>query len=351
MSAAERTCELLEEHFDAIARAMTDRTFAAHPELVVRYGRIGYQRCSEDSRFHLRYLAEALGRGRPSLFADYVAWAKVMLAERHVPAEDLRANLRQMIEVIRETLPAEDAAPAIDYIERALEPLAEYPTTLLSQIDPDAPLAGVAAQFLQALLAGDRRAAQKIVVDAIADGASIRDIYLFVFQQSQREVGRLWQANKITVAHEHLATAATQAIMSTLHPEIFRTERIGRTFVGACVDGELHEIGMRMVADFFEMEGWDTYYLGANTPKSHLVQLLAERKADVLGISATITYHIRAVEEIIRAVRETPATRDVKILVGGYPFNREPGLWKEVGADGFARDASESIALGHEFVR
>jgi methanogenic corrinoid protein MtbC1 len=23
---------------------------------------------------------------------------------------------------------------------------------------------------------------------------------------------------------------------------------------------------MRMVADFMEMEGWDTYYLGANTP-------------------------------------------------------------------------------------
>ena len=58
--------------------------------------------------------------------------------------------------------------------------------------------------------------------------------------------------------------------------------------VAACAASELHEIGVRMAADFFEMEGWDTFYLGANTPAESVIRTLVERKADVLAVSATI---------------------------------------------------------------
>ncbi|HEY5309978.1 MAG TPA: cobalamin B12-binding domain-containing protein, partial [Casimicrobiaceae bacterium] len=52
------------------------------------------------------------------------------------------------------------------------------------------------------------------------------------------------------------------------------------------VSGDLHELGARMVADFFEMEGWDSYYTGANTPTGGVVQAIVERRPDVLAISA-----------------------------------------------------------------
>ncbi|MDZ7776615.1 MAG: hypothetical protein U5L09_13885 [Bacteroidales bacterium] len=54
--------------------------------------------------------------------------------------------------------------------------------------------------------------------------------------------------------------------MSQLYPYIFNSQRVGKSMVAATVGGELHEMGIRMVADFFEMEGWDTWYLGANAP-------------------------------------------------------------------------------------
>ena len=69
--------------------------------------------------------------------------------------------------------------------------------------------------------------------------------------------------NLLSVAQEHYCTAATQLVMSQLYPRIFSTERRGRTLVAARVADDLHEIGLRMVADFFEMEGWDTFYVGA----------------------------------------------------------------------------------------
>ena len=64
-----------------------------------------------------------------------------------------------------------------------------------------------------------------------------------------REVGRLWQMNRLSVAQEHYVTAATQLIMSQLYPLVFRTARRDRRIVAACVGGELHELGVRMVAD------------------------------------------------------------------------------------------------------
>jgi len=109
-------------------------------------------------------------------------------------------------------------------------------------------------------------------------------------QRTQYEIGRLWQTNRISVAEEHYCTACAQFVMTQLYPYIFRSERNGRRMVATCVGGELHEIGVRMVADFFEMEGWDTYYLGANTPARDILDTIAKREADIVGISVTIHY-------------------------------------------------------------
>ncbi|EDN69788.1 corrinoid protein [Beggiatoa sp. PS] len=106
-----------------------------------------------------------------------------------------------------------------------------------------------------------------------------------------------------------------------------------------------------MVADFFEMEGWDTYYLGANTPTPSVLQELEERHAEVLAISATMTFHLRAVEELIAAVRSNKVFQHVKIIVGGYPFNLESALWKQVGADASAPNAKEAIVVAGTLVK
>jgi methanogenic corrinoid protein MtbC1 len=203
----------------------------------------------------------------------------------------------------------------------------------------------MARTYLESLLRGERHVASRLVLDAVAQGTPVRDIYLQVFQRCQHEVGRLWQMNRLSVAQEHYCTAASQLIMSQLYPYVFTGEKNGRTLLATCVSGDLHEIGVRMVTDFLEMEGWNTFYLGADTPTPSLVQTIAERDVDVLAVSATLTSHIRSVVSLIAAVRGTEAGRRVKVLVGGYPFNIDPGLWQRVGADAFARDAQEAIVM------
>jgi methanogenic corrinoid protein MtbC1 len=233
-----------------------------------------------------------------------------------------------------------DAAARI--VDVGLRKLPSMPATSESLLPDDEPHADLARRYFDLLVGGDRHGASMLILGAVRDGVKIRDIYLHVFQRTQREIGRRWQMNEMTVAEEHFCSAVTQLIMSQLYPQIFATPRIGKRLVATCIGGDLHEIGVRMVADFFEMDGWDTYYLGANTPLDGIVEAVIARHADVLAISATMTYHVPAVAEVVRSVRQRNG-RELRILVGGYPFCIDAQLWRRVGADGFASDASEAV--------
>jgi methanogenic corrinoid protein MtbC1 len=216
------------------------------------------------------------------------------------------------------------------------------------QLNPS--LSRNAVEYINYVLNGQRQKASQLIMQTVENGMSVKDIYLSIFQPVQWEIGRLWQTNQVSVAQEHYCTAATQLIMSQLYPYIFNSEKIGRTFIATCVSGELHEIGVRMVADFFEMEGWDTYYVGANTPVESIIQSVEVYQADVLGISTTMLFHVKQVKNIIEQIKQIPSCSDVKILVGGYPFNVTENLWRKVSADGYGGNAMQAIQEASKLV-
>lgn len=294
---------------------------------------------------HVTQLAAALAANHPPLFTDYLAWVKVVRARRDGTRGELEVELTLLRDAIATVLAPAEAAPALACLAAALPRLAALPDDAPSVISPAHPHAALAHQYLHALLRAERRVASRLITGAFDAGVSVRDLYLHVFQQSQRELGRLWQMNEVSVAQEHYCTAATQLIMSQLYPHIFAGAKPEGTLVAASVGGELHELGVRMVADFFEMAGWNTIYLGANTPVASVVEAVVEHSADVLGASVTISHHLGEVATLLRAVRADPRCADVKILVGGRPFNVAPELWREVGADGWAADADGAVAL------
>jgi methanogenic corrinoid protein MtbC1 len=199
------------------------------------------------------------------------------------------------------------------------------------------------ARYLQAVLAGSRREAMEIVDAAVRAGVGVRPLYLEVFQPVMREIGRLWQENRITVADEHLATAITQAAMARLYDPVFAAGAApGPLLVAACADQERHELGLRMVCDLLEMEGWDTVFLGASVPVEDLVRMVLERKPEAVALSASITPHIARVREAIAGIRTAVPEGGPVIVVGGRAFADDPALAGRLGADLTARDAVEA---------
>ncbi|PKO19828.1 cobalamin B12-binding domain protein [candidate division BRC1 bacterium HGW-BRC1-1] len=331
-----------------LAEAACAWQYERQPGVWEPYGEIGRQRAIEDAEYHLTFLAEALSAQHLPLFTQYVAWAKGLFTGLGLPDDALQMGLECQMDVLRTKLPSELSGPANEYNAAAIAHLSEYPNTPLPFVDETHSLGPLTKRYLDALLRGERHEANKLIIEAARSGVAIREIYEQVFERSQKEVGRLWQTNQLTVAQEHYCTASTQLIMSQFYPQLFATPRNGRRLVAACVSGELHEIGARMVTDFFELDGWDTYYLGANSPTHTIVQAVVDRKADVLAVSSTMTFHLRQVREIIAAVRASPSARSVKILVGGYPFSVVTGLWTEIGADGSGISASGAVDVGNQ---
>jgi methanogenic corrinoid protein MtbC1 len=331
-----------------LAKKVVDRYNQLHPEFSALY-KNGYQKSVQDAEFHLLYLAEALDCAEPALFFNYLSWTSSLFASMKIPLSVLEETLRLIGIVLEETLGLAAVEEAKNLIAEGIAKLGHLEMNSESYLIGDEPVDVLARDYLAALLKADRKKAGNLVAEGMEQGISIKDIYLKVFQRTQQEIGRLWQLNKITVAQEHFCTAATQMIMSQLYPFIFTGELKDKHIVVACIGGELHELGARMVADIFELEGWDSYFVGANTPQEALIATVQERHADMIALSVTMTYHLPALETTIGAMKARFPR--MPILVGGYPFNITQGLWEKVGADAYAPDAVQAVQVAEGLLR
>lgn len=315
-----------------------------------------FVRASEFIRSHIASLGTAVAAEAETPWPEDAAVATLADLADALAAQDVDQLVRQLLRrpegrrllasagnVVGQRLPAELAVVARAYVEAADEQLETWVPTPSQALKID--VDDLRERYLTALLDGNRAGASSMILAAVEAGLGVKDLYRWVFQPALYEVGRLWQRNIVTVAQEHYITAATQLIMSQLYPQIFSTDRRGRRLVATCVSGELHEVGVRMVADVFEMDGWDTYYLGASVPPDAVVDEVKRRRANVVGVSATLTAHIPEAAVIVELIRRDCA--GVKTVVGGQAFALDPDAWHRIGADAQAPGADEAVTIAN----
>lgn len=331
---------------DSLAKETMQEILRVNPSLIPKYTKEMEKICIQDLKYHIEHLAEALYLDTGSLFQEYINWANQVLVSRNIPKKQLILALRSMQKIFQKEFDENEIELGLKYIDFGIELLNKKDSDKTEAITESYIKEPIAKKYLDFLLSAKRRKANKMILNLVSQGKPIKEIFLEIFQPVQYEIGRLWQINEISVAQEHYGTACTQSIISGLYPRILSTEKIGKTMIATCINDELHELGIRMIADFFEMEGWDTYYLGANTPIKSIVNYLIQKDADLLAISATLTKHLSSVETLIKKIKDSEA-QNIKIIVGGYPFNIIPNLWKRVGADAFAKNASDAIKVGN----
>jgi methanogenic corrinoid protein MtbC1 len=196
--------------------------------------------------------------------------------------------------------------------------------------------------YLSALLAADVSAARSVIEDALEAGTSAPELYLDVLQPALYEVGARWSRAEISVAQEHLATAATQSNLTWLSERLRDGDPAprGRVIV-ACAEDELHMLGVRMVADFLEAAGWEVTFVGAMTPPEGLVELAP--RADVVAISAALPERIPLVARAVAALHRLP--EPPYIVVGGQAFAGDEARALRTGADAWARDAQDAVRV------
>lgn len=169
--------------------------------------------------------------------------------------------------------------------------------------------------YLSALLDGDKAECTRIVNTLLENNTDIKEIYTKLFQRSMYRIGHLWESNRSSIAEEHIATKITESLLNLVYPRIMETPRNGKKIVITCVDKEFHEIGPRIVSDFFELNGWESIFLGANTPANEVLNIIKDKQPDLVGISNSFYINVlRLVKMIELIIGEFP---DQEIIVGG----------------------------------
>jgi methanogenic corrinoid protein MtbC1 len=200
-------------------------------------------------------------------------------------------------------------------------------------------------QYTEALLSGKRSYATQLIQGLAAEGKGLIELYDEIFIPSQQKVGYLWHNGKISVVQEHYVTAATQAIISGLYEKFFFDPGTDMpAMFAACSEGEMHEIGIRYIADYFQAQGWNTRYFGANVPGEDFLREIVENKPAVVALSATMAVNLPTMESLVRQMKMQKGY-DPVVLVGGRAVSVSGELWKKIGADGSAGHAKEAFSL------
>lgn len=343
--------ELIQGGASAIAAQAAGALVEGDEAIAARWSPRAFEHWKADLAGRLAYLAVAVRAGRPELFASHLRWSLRAFAAREVPADDLALAIDRVREAVLDALPpmAHDAVLRVLDAGAAVleEPVDERPVGRLL----GAHHAELGQRYMLALLEGDRDRASRLIMQAVEGGVSVPEIYAEVLGPVQQELGELWMAGDIHIGAEHFATETTRHVMSQLFPVIARTpKREGRVALAASVDGNQHDIGIRMVADLLEMDGWRPVYLGASVPAPDLVETAIDFGVDLVVLSAMLALHVDAAREAIAVFRECPQTCDLPIIVGGPAFADAPGLWAEIGADGFADRAAEIARVAERLI-
>ena len=160
--------------------------------------------------------------------------------------------------------------------------------------------------------------ARSYLNDNTSDHDSVKALYEDVFRKALYEIGELWEFNKISVATEHLASAIVESIQNELYNELALSNKSKRNVIISCIENEYHQIGLKMINDLFEMNGWNTHFLGSNTPIKELIEYSKKMNPDLVAVSLSIYFNLPLLEKFLQlAQKDIP---DIPILVGGQAF-------------------------------
>lgn len=333
--------EIAPEAVDSVTR----RFFAEHGDLYAKLGPRGRAACHEDLAFHLEFLRPVLEFGIIAPMVEYLRWLASVLATRGIPSGHLTLSLDMLAEFFAATMEGPDAKITVRAMQRIKERFLETdkaPSGAYGMMPERWPECDA---FEDALLRGDRSGAGSLLDHTYASGHTLVDAEMHIIQPALYDIGKRWQENQVTVAQEHLATAIAGSLMikGLLGSDVPPAN--GRKVVLACVAGNMHVLGLQMVADAFQLSGWEVQFLGANMPTEALIKHVGEQTPELLGLSVSFPQQLRVVKDVMGRLRETFGAARPRVIVGGLAINQFDRLADQLGSDAWRPDARSAVTF------
>ena len=156
------------------------------------------------------------------------------------------------------------------------------------------------------------------------------------------KVNELFESEEYFVPEILLCADAMNAGIEVLRPYLPKeTTWNKKKVVIGVVKGDTHDIGKNLVKIMLDNAGFEIHDLGRNVPYAKFVDTAGELKADLVCLSTLMTTTMDGMQIIIEDLKKAGIAS--RVMVGGGPIS--PGFAKNIGADGYAKNAAEAVKV------
>jgi 5-methyltetrahydrofolate--homocysteine methyltransferase len=201
----------------------------------------------------------------------------------------------------------------------------------------------------QAVIAGDSEKVFELTKQALDEKIGVEEIINNGLIAGMNVIGDQFKKNEIFIPEVMISAHAMRTGMELLKP-LFSSSNIETkgVVVIATVKGDVHDIGKNLVAMMFEGAGFKVIDLGIDIGPEKVVKAVNEQKPDILALSTLLSTTMDNMKKIIETLKIESLRDQVKIMIGGAAVNE--GYAHEIGADGYAKDASLAVDKAKELL-
>ena len=219
----------------------------------------------------------------------------------------------------------------------ARESKAGLPPTSKPELDPARDHVG---RIVKALLSWDEAAAASVWSEAL-ETMDLLAAFERVASPVLAEIGSRWHEGSASVAQEHFATNFIRSRLDLLSRQVIPLPG-APTVLLACVEGEMHELALLMIAVLLRFQGLRPIYLGQDVPTEDLVRTVADSQPEVVALNATTEDSAEVVERVVPGLKAVAPLSAV--VVGGAAFDADPARWRLDQAQYIGRDLGTALA-------
>jgi len=201
---------------------------------------------------------------------------------------------------------------------------------------------GLLDAFRDAIVAIDEDKAREIAESIIDKKIDPSTAIKYSIADAAIKVGEKFDSGEYFLPHLVMAGDLMEAVGAILEKNI-PAEKIERkkVIVIGTVQGDMHSVGKNLVATMFKAGGFEVPDMGVDVTSIAFIDKAKEVRADMIALSSLLTTTMPYQKEVIEDLSAMGIRDQFKVMVGGGPVTEVYA--RDIGADGYGRDAIEAL--------
>ena len=203
-------------------------------------------------------------------------------------------------------------------------------------------------QIAEAVIDGATSQVVSLVNEAVSKEIPVGEILNDALITGMNEVGALFKDGEMFVPEVLVSAKALQAGIDIIRPALVEAgvKAAGR-IVTVTVEGDLHDIGIKLVGMMLEGAGFEVINIGVDKPAKEIIEKVKELKPNILGMSAMLTTTMANMKDVVEMLKEEGLLEDMKVMIGGAPTS--PMYAEKIGSH-YSADASEAVIIAKQLL-